>query len=69
VRNEVGITGLPGRSFVYQYYLSAGLSNGGHNGGVGVEEVISGHARLAWHTSGHNNNFCSLQAGLENRSI
>ena len=49
--------------------LRTGLSNSrgqiGHNGGVHVEEVISGHARLAGHASWDHNHVAALERALQ----
>lgn len=49
--------------------LSGGLSEVADDGGVGVEEVITGHTRLAGNTSGDEDDLGALKALLEASSI
>jgi len=49
--------------------LSGGLSEVADDGGVGVEEVITGHTRLAGNTSGDEDDLGALEALLEASSI
>lgn len=41
--------------------LSSGLGEVADDGGVGVEQVVTGHAGLAGHTSGDNDDLSALE--------
>lgn len=45
--------------------LSSGLCKVAHNRGIGVEEIITGHARLAGDASRNDDNLSTSQAVLE----
>jgi hypothetical protein len=49
--------------------LSGGLGEVADDGGVGVEEVITGHTGLAGNTSGDENDLGALEAVTETGSI
>lgn len=49
--------------------LSGGLGEVADNGGVGVEEIITGHAGLAGNTSGNEDDLGSLEAVLETGTL
>ena len=44
--------------------LSGGPGEGGHDGGVGVEEVVPGHAGLPGHAGGDDDDLRAGQGGL-----
>ena len=46
-------------------HLGGGLSNCLNNAGIDVEEVVTGHARLARHAGRDDNHIASLQRGFD----
>lgn len=50
----------------FRAHLSTGLSKVTNNGSISIEEVITSHAWLPWHSSRNNYNFCSFQSILKN---
>jgi hypothetical protein len=54
-----------GVSHVSGYALGNTLRELGNDGGVGVEEIVTGHSGLAGDTSGDDDNLSVLDGGLE----